>query len=89
MDEHGVFERLGKEIKVTTEVGILAKIGAWDQVEAFAQMPLGPPHGGEALLMNSFRRMVAPILVGVRGSKGEAAAAQLAELYSSLPTLWK
>jgi hypothetical protein len=89
VDEHGVFERLSMDVKATTEVGILAKIHAWDQVEAFAQLPLGPPHGGEALLLNSYRRMVAPILVGVRRTKGEAAAAQLAELYSSLPTLWK
>ena len=36
-DEHGTFEEFGERIKAITEAGDLAKIGAWDQIEALAQ----------------------------------------------------
>lgn len=85
MDELWVFEAFGRMIKVIVEVGLLTKTGVWDQLEALAfspGSPLGPPANFE-------RRSTATFLVQERKFKGDAAAAQLAEIYSSLPTLWK
>jgi hypothetical protein len=84
IDGPGGFEEFAKKIKAITEAGKLAKIAAWDQVEALAPPP-GQPPGGE----DTFRQAVARRLVETRRLKGDAAAAQLAEIYSSLPTLWK
>jgi hypothetical protein len=83
MDGPGGFEEFVKKIKAVTEVGILAKT-RWDQVEALAPPP-GQPPGGE----DTFRQFVARRLVETRRLKGDAAASQLAAIYSSLPTLWK
>ena len=93
VDEHGAFESFGKRIKVITEVGLLGKAGAWDQVEVLAQaltqlLSVRPP-GWEDSALYFDRRAAATLLDQERREKGEAAAAQLAELYSSLPTLWR
>ena len=88
-DERGVFERLGKELKATAEVGKLARTGAWGQVEAFGQVPPGAPPSGEDPTLYFLRSAAASRLVEVRRLKGDAAAAQLAEIYSSLPAPWK
>jgi hypothetical protein len=92
-DESGVFERFGKEIKAVKDVGILAKTQGWDQVEAlaqaFRQIPPSSPPSGEDPRLYPFRGLAAQRLVETRRLKGDAAAAQLAEIYSSLPTLWK
>jgi hypothetical protein len=93
MDGHGYFDQFVKEIEAITEVGTLTKRQAWNQVEALAQVfiqmpPLPPPSGGDRLLY-TFQRLAARLLVETRKTKGEAAATQLAEIYSSLPTLWK
>jgi hypothetical protein len=105
VDEMRVFERFGKELKVITEVGIMAKTQAWDQVEAlaqayreaFAQRRQAPPRKAEIVttpqfednMLTNSRQAAATMLVQTRKSKGEAAADQLAEAYSSLPLLWK
>ena len=92
-DEHGAFERLGKELKAVKEAGILAKMGAWDQLDAlnqaFRQMQRQQPPPGEDNTLYIFRRLAASRLVETWRLKGDAAAGQLAEIYSSLPTLWK
>ena len=92
-DEQGAFEEFAKKLKGVTAVGKLAKTQAWDQVEAlapaFGQIPPPPPPSGEDNTVYSFRQLAAQRLVETRRLKGEAAARQLAETYSSLPTLWK
>jgi hypothetical protein len=92
-DDRGAFERLGKELKAVKEAGILAKTGAWDQLDAlaqaFRQMPRQPPATGEDPGLYTFRQLAASRLVETWKFKGGAAASQLAEIYSSLPTLWK
>jgi hypothetical protein len=91
-DERGVFERLGKELKAVQEAGVLAKTGAWDQLDAlnqaFRQMQRQPPPG-EDRTVYTFRQLAASRLVETWRLKGDAAASQLAEIYGSLPTLWK
>jgi len=76
-----------------TEVGVLAKTGAWDQVEVLAQAltPLSPrPPAGENSAWYIRRRLAAVLLVQERKRYGDAAAAQLAEIFSSLPpALWR
>jgi hypothetical protein len=91
-DERGAFERFGKELKGVREAGVLAKTGAWDQLDAlnqaFRQMQRQPPPG-EDRTVYTFRQLAAQRLVETWRLKGDAAAQQLAEIYSSLPTLWK
>jgi hypothetical protein len=103
VDEMRVFEQSGKELKVITEVGIMAKRQAWDQVEALAQAYgearaqrrqappeiLATPRQLEDNMLTTSRQAAATMLVQTRKSKGEAAADQLAQSYSSLPLLWK
>jgi hypothetical protein len=89
IDGPGGFEEFVKKIKAITEAGKLANNAAWDQVEAFAKFTLGPPANGEEPLPFSLRRRAASRLVETRRLKGDAATTQLAEIYSSLPTLWK
>jgi hypothetical protein len=91
-DEEWVFEHFGRMIKAFVEVGLLAKAGAWDQIEALAPSPgsgFGPRLSGEDQRTYFERRLAAWFLVQERKFKGDAAAAQLAEIYSSLPALWK
>jgi hypothetical protein len=92
-DERGIFERLGKELKAVKGAGILAKTGALDQLDAvtqaFRQMPPQAPPPGEDRNVYTFRGLAASRLVETWRRKGDAAAQQLAEIYSSLPTLWK
>ena len=91
-DEHGNFERFGKRMQAIREVGMMTKSGAWDQVEVLAQaltqLSLRPPAGEDPTLYFD-RRVAAERLTQERKQKGDAAAAQLAEIYRSLPTLWK
>jgi hypothetical protein len=93
VDEQGAFEQFAKKLKAINEVGILAKTQAWDQIEAlaqaFMQRPQAPPPSGEDHILTTFRQLAASRLVQARKSKGQAAADQLAQIYSSLPTLWK
>ena len=88
-DEHGVFEDFSKELKAVREVGNLAKAGAWDQLDAlaqaFSQAGPNPPPGGDRVAY-AYRLLAAQRLVETRRLKGDAAAAQLAQIYSSLPT---
>jgi hypothetical protein len=72
-NEYGTFEEFSKRIKAIVEVGTLARTQAWDQVESLARN----------------HQLAAQRLVETRRLKGEAAAGQLAEIYSSLPTLRK
>lgn len=103
-DKFGIFERFNKELKATAEVGKLAKTGAWDQVDVagdeghrgrnmtpvlLVRVPLGAPPSGEDPSLYIFRSAAASRLIEVRRFKGDAAANKLAEIYSSLPTLWK
>jgi hypothetical protein len=89
VEELWVFEQFGRMIKVIVEVGLLAKTGAWEQVEALAQLPLGPLPRGEDPRTYFERRLTATHLVQERKWKGDAGAMQLAEIYCSLPTLWQ
>jgi tetratricopeptide (TPR) repeat protein len=93
VDEQGAFESFAGKLKAVADVGILAKTRAWDQVEAlaqaFRQIPRPSPPSGEDPRLNPFRGLAASRLVETRRLKGDAAAAQLAEIYSSLPSLWK
>ena len=97
LDERGVFERLSKQLEAFKEVGNLAKTGAWDQVEALAQAfrqePRQQPPPEEDPDLYTFRQLAASRLVETWRPKGDVAAAraavQLAEIYSSVPTLWK
>jgi hypothetical protein len=92
-DERGIFERFSKELKAVKEAGILAKTGAWDQLDAlaqaFRQMPRRPPPPEEDPDLYTFRQLAASRLVEFWKFKGEAAAGQLAEIYAALPVLWK
>jgi hypothetical protein len=91
-DERGVFERFGQQIKVVRELGILAKAGAWEQLDALAISPgsrPGPPPCGEDPITYFERRSIATHLVQEWKFKGEAESGKLAEIYSSLPTPWK
>jgi hypothetical protein len=90
-DEQGAFEVFAKKFTGVTEAGKLAKTQAWDQLEALDQsfMRFQRPPGGEDLDVHTFRQLAASRLVETRKFKGDAAAAELAEIYSSLPTLWK
>lgn len=79
-DEPEVFERRDKQIKATKEVGISAKVQAWDKVEALAQafrqiLPTPPPSGEDHILY-TFRQLAASRLLETRRLKGEAAAGQ-------------
>ena len=47
------------------------------------------PPPGEDHTVYIFRQLAASRLVETRRLKGDAAASQLAEIYSSLPSLWK
>ena len=91
-DERGAFERFGKELKGVQEAGILAKTGAWDQLDAlnqaFRQMQRQPPPG-EDHTVYTFRQLAASRLVETWRLKGDAAAGQLSEIYAALPALWK
>jgi hypothetical protein len=89
VDGPGGFEEFVKKIRAITEAGKLAKTGAWDQVEAFAQLPPFPPPNVEDRIVYFGHRQAATWLVQERKRKGDAAATKLAEIYSSLPTLWK
>jgi hypothetical protein len=44
IDERGIFDRLGNELKAVQEAGILAKTGAWEQLDALSRV--GPPPSG-------------------------------------------
>jgi hypothetical protein len=92
VDEYGVFESFGRRIKVIVQVGLLAKAGTWDQIESLAnalsQSSLRSPSEENPGLYFE-RRAAALFLVQERKQKGDAAAAQLAEIYSSLPTPWR
>ena len=92
VDEQGAFEQFGKKLKAVIGVGMMAKMQAWDYVEAlaqaFAQRPPAPPPSGEDLISYTSRQVAAMRLAQTR-RKGDAAASKLAEIYSSLPTLWK
>jgi len=85
-------EKCSKSLKGVQEAGVLAKTGAWDQLDAlnqaFRQMQRQPPPG-EDHTVYIFRQLAASRLVETRRLKGDAAASQLAEIYSSLPSLWK
>ena len=90
VDEHRAYDQFVEKIKPLAEVGVLAKTGAWDQVEVLAQAltPLCPPAEEDSAWY--IRRRVAAVLLAQRRKRyGDVAAAQLAEIYSSLPTLWK
>jgi tetratricopeptide (TPR) repeat protein len=91
-DEQGAFEQFGKKLRAVKEAGILAKTGAWDQIEAlaqaFMQRPRLPLPAGEDPMVYMFRQLTAQRLIETRRNKGDAAA-HLAEIYSSLPTVWK
>jgi hypothetical protein len=92
LDEHGACDQFVKKIKPIAEIGVLAKTGAWDQVEVLAQAltPLSPrPPAEEDSAWYIRRRVAAVLLAQQRKRYGDVAAAQLAEIYSSLPTLWK
>ncbi len=93
VDELRAFEQFGMKLKAVTEVGIMAKIQAWDQIEALAQFlhqrRPAPPSGAEDIILTTSRQVAAMLLDQTRKFKGEAAADQLAQIYSSLPTLWK
>jgi Flp pilus assembly protein TadD len=89
MDGPGGFEDFVKKIRGITEAGKLAKIAAWEQVEAFAKFTPGLPLNGEDPLLYTFRQLAASRLAETRRLKGDAAASRLAAIYSSLPTLWK
>ena len=91
-NEHEVFENFGLRIKAIRELGILAKTGAWDQLDALALSPgarSGPLPSGEDPRTYFERRSIATRLVQEWKFKGDAAASQLAEIYASLPTLFK
>jgi hypothetical protein len=91
VEEEWVFEQFGRVMKAIVEVGLLAK-AARDQLEALAistGAPLGPPPRGEDPRTYFERRLAATRLVQERKWKGDAGAMQLAEIYASLPTLWK
>jgi hypothetical protein len=90
LDEEWVFEHFGRVIKVMAEVGLLAKAGAWDQIKVL-DFSAGPraPASGEDPRTYFERRIAALFLVQERKHKGDAAAAQLAEIYSSLPAPWR
>jgi hypothetical protein len=86
----GGFDLFGEKIKAFTEVGTLAKTGAWDQVEALVPRRLpGSPPSGEDYIVYTFRQLAATHLVQERKRKGDAAATELANIFSTLPTLWK
>ena len=92
--EYGDFELFTGKMQGTREVGMMAKSGEWDQVEALAPDPLPPLLGrcprGEDPILHFGRKVAALHLVQERKQKGHAAAIKLAEIYSSLPTtLWK
>jgi hypothetical protein len=65
MAEHGALDQFVKEIKAITEAGNLAKIGAWDQIEALAQAFLQEfvhghrPTDGEDYIVYTFRQIAA------------------------------
>jgi hypothetical protein len=67
----------------------VAKSRGWDQIEAlaqaFRQMPKPPLPNGEDGIVYTFRQLAASHLAETRSLKGDAVAAQLAEIYSSLP----
>jgi hypothetical protein len=76
------------------EVGAMAKAGEWEQVEALATALTNTKLLLRRLAEKDAAQYVerlsaAARLVPERKLKGDAAAAQLAELYSSLPTLWR
>jgi hypothetical protein len=93
IDEQRAFEQFRKELRAITEVGLMARIQAWDQIEALAQAltprPQAPPLSLEDLMSTRLRQVAARRPVQTRKFKGEAAADQLAQIYSSLPTLLK
>jgi hypothetical protein len=67
------------------EVGMMAKTQPGSQLEALARLP-----GGKFEDPNDpIRELTGSVLVKERRKKGDSAARQLAEIYSSLPTLWK
>jgi hypothetical protein len=88
-DDYRAFESFSKRIKAIVEIGLFGKAGAWDRIETIApgpfRLPTAPPSDHEG----HFRQLAASRLVEARKFEGDAAAAQLAEIYSSLPTLWK
>ena len=91
VEELWVFEQFGRMMKAIVEVGLLAKAGAWDQIEALALSPggqFGPPSGEDPITYFE-HRSTATYLVQERKARGDAAAIKLAEIYASLPTLWK
>jgi tetratricopeptide (TPR) repeat protein len=73
LDERGIFERFGKELKGVQEAGVLAKTGAWDQLDAlnqaFRQMQRQPPPEEDRTLY-SFRQLAAQRLVETRRTQG-------------------
>jgi hypothetical protein len=92
MEEEWVFEQFGRLIKVMAEVGLLAKAGAWDQLEALdfsSGSRVGPRTSGGDPSTYFERRIAAGFLVRERKWKGDSGAMQLAETYTSQPTLWK
>ena len=93
IDEQGAFEQFGQKLKAITEVGRLAQMQAWDQVEAlyqaFFQRRQAPYLNVEDRILTTSRQLAAMRLMQTRKYQGEAAAGQLAQIYSSLPTVWK
>jgi hypothetical protein len=92
-DEEGTFEELATKLKAITEVGMMAKTQGWSPIEAlaqaFVQRPQAPPPSFVDYILTISRQVAALRLVQTRKSKGEPAADQLAQIYRSLPTLWK
>jgi hypothetical protein len=88
--EQGAFELFAKKLTGVTEAGKLAKTQAWDQLEALEQSFMRFQRApGEDLDVYTFRQVAASRLVETRKFQGDAAANELAEIYSALPTLWK
>jgi hypothetical protein len=89
-DEYRTFEEFVERTKAITAVGLLATKQGWDHVETLAPqgLPKQPPRG-EDHIVYLFRQLAASCLAETRKFKGDAAAMQLAEIYSSLPNLWK
>ena len=92
-DEQGTFEEFATKLKGHTEVGMMAKTQGWSPIEAlyqaFTQRPQASPPSFEDYILTISRQVAASGLVQTRKFKGDAAADQLAQMYSSLPTLWK
>ena len=88
-DDYRAFESFGKRIKGIVEIGSLGKTGAWGQIETIAPGPFRLPTAPPSDYEGHFRHVAAQSLVETRKFQGDAAAAQLAEIYSEMPAPWK